>query len=56
MNLTTYLERIGIAERPEPTAEALRALHRAHLLSIPFEKLGIRLDQAQSSHRPQGGS
>ena len=40
-----YLDRIG-AERPEVLdADALAALHRAHLLTVPFENLGIHLAQ-----------
>ncbi|MFJ4714410.1 arylamine N-acetyltransferase [Streptomyces sp. NPDC088785] len=40
-----YLHRIG-AERPAaPTAGALRALHHAHLRSVPFENLSVHLDE-----------
>jgi N-hydroxyarylamine O-acetyltransferase len=38
-----YLERIGYAGPREPTANVLRDLHRAHLLSVPFENLDIAL-------------
>jgi N-hydroxyarylamine O-acetyltransferase len=38
-----YLKRIGHAGSIEPTAEVLRALHRAHMLSVPFENLDIGL-------------
>jgi N-hydroxyarylamine O-acetyltransferase len=38
-----YLRRIGSENLTEPTAEALFALHRAHLLSVPFENLDIHL-------------
>src|SRR5215510_13923148 len=42
-DLAAYLDRIR-AERPRLfDAAALRALHRAHLLSVPFENLSIHL-------------
>jgi N-hydroxyarylamine O-acetyltransferase len=47
-----YLERIGHDGSREPTLETLRALHRAHLFTVPFENLdihagrSIRLDRA----------
>ena len=40
-----YLERIR-APRPEPpTADALRSLHAAHLLAVPFENLSIHMGE-----------
>ncbi|MYW69967.1 arylamine N-acetyltransferase [Streptomyces sp. SID8379] len=43
--IDAYLHRIG-AERPTaPTAEALRALHLAHLRSVPFENLALHLGE-----------
>ena len=42
-HVTAYLERIGHAGPAAPTAEALRTLHLAHLLTIPFENLDIHL-------------
>ena len=40
--LTAYLERIGIAEAiPSATLEGVTAIHRAHLLAVPFESLDI---------------
>jgi N-hydroxyarylamine O-acetyltransferase len=36
-----YLQRIGCAGRTEPTLATLRALHRAHHLTVPFENLDI---------------
>ncbi|MFZ3573504.1 arylamine N-acetyltransferase family protein [Streptomyces sp. BH097] len=40
-----YLDRIG-ADRPSaPTADALRALHLAHLLAVPFENLSVHLGE-----------
>ena len=38
-----YLERIGYSGPTEPTAETLLALHRAHMLVVPFENLDIHL-------------
>jgi N-hydroxyarylamine O-acetyltransferase len=39
----TYLARIGYAGPLDPTAETLAALHRAHMLAVPFENLDIHL-------------
>ena len=41
MQLERYLDRIGYTGRREPTGDALRDLHRAHLLAVPFENLDI---------------
>src|SRR5262245_34969656 len=43
MEIQAYLDRINYHGPREPTAEALRALHRAHMLAVPFENLDIRL-------------
>ncbi|WP_131741229.1 arylamine N-acetyltransferase family protein [Actinomadura roseirufa] len=43
LDLPAYLDRIGYAGTPEPTIETLRALHRGHVTSIPFENLEIIL-------------
>jgi len=43
LDLDAYLRRIGHATDVEPTADALAALHRAHVASIPFENLDIVL-------------
>ena len=43
MDVNTYLDRINYAGSLDPTAETLRALHVAHLLSVPFENLDIPL-------------
>ncbi|MEV5608984.1 arylamine N-acetyltransferase [Streptomyces sp. NPDC052225] len=40
-----YLHRIGAARPAAPTAEALRALHRAHLRTVPFENLSVHLGE-----------
>lgn len=41
MKLNDYLARIGYAGAREATPETLRAVHRAHLLAIPYENLDI---------------
>ena len=43
MNVDAYLERIGYKGSREPVFETLSALHRAHMLSVPFENLDIHL-------------
>jgi N-hydroxyarylamine O-acetyltransferase len=43
MDVDQYLHRIGYTGPHTPTAETLRALHRAHMLSVPFETLDIAL-------------
>jgi N-hydroxyarylamine O-acetyltransferase len=43
MNVSAYLERINYVGSREPTLETLRALHRQHLFSIPYENLDIHL-------------
>jgi N-hydroxyarylamine O-acetyltransferase len=65
LDLEGYLVRIGHSSGVDPTIEPLTALHRAHVLSIPFENLDIllgrpiRLDleslQAKLVHRRRGG-
>jgi N-hydroxyarylamine O-acetyltransferase len=39
----TYLDRIGYTGSTKPTAETLRALHRCHMFTVPFENLDIGL-------------
>lgn len=41
MQPEAYLRRIRYDGPHEPTAEVLRKLHRAHMLSVPFENLDI---------------
>lgn len=36
-----YLERLGVAWPPEPSLEALRALHLAHIERVPFENADV---------------
>lgn len=41
MNVEAYLKRINYSGSLAPTAETLRALQVAHLLTVPFENLSI---------------
>lgn len=41
MDLDAYLARIGYDGGREPTLENLRAMHRAHAYTVPFENLDI---------------
>jgi N-hydroxyarylamine O-acetyltransferase len=41
LDVRAYLRRIGYAGPTAPSAETLRALHRAHMLAVPFENLSI---------------
>ncbi|MDG4859891.1 arylamine N-acetyltransferase [Streptomyces sp. T-3] len=43
LDLEAYLARIGFEGKPTPDLKTLRALHRAHVASIPFENLEIVL-------------
>ena len=43
MDLSAYLDRIGYAGPLRPDLETLHALHRAHLLAIPYENLDVQL-------------
>lgn len=45
MNTTAYLHRINFHGSLTPTAETLRDLQIAHLLSVPFENLSIHWNQ-----------
>lgn len=40
-DVNAYLERIGYQSSTAPTPDTLRAIHRAHLLTVPFENLDI---------------
>ena len=46
--LDRYFARIGYTGPRDVTAATLRAVHRAHLLAIPYENLDIHLDRAIS--------
>ena len=41
LDVQTYLDRIGYRGSTAPNADTLRAIHRTHLLSVPFENLDI---------------
>lgn len=43
MDINLYLERIGYQGSLEPSLQTLRAVHRQHLLTIPYENLDIHL-------------
>src|SRR5512143_2710959 len=43
MDVKKYLERIHYRGSADPTPETLCALHRAHMLAVPFENLDIPL-------------
>ena len=43
MYVQKYLDRITYAGPLEPSTATLRGLHRAHMLSVPFENLDIHL-------------
>ena len=43
MNMTRYLQRIDDSGPLEPSVASLIRLHRAHLLSVPFENLDMKL-------------
>ncbi len=46
--VAAYLDRIGAARPGGPDAAGLRVLHRAHLLTVPFENLSIHLREPVS--------
>lgn len=45
MNVQAYLDRIDYHGSLSPTAETLRQLHLAHLLTVPFENLSIHAQE-----------
>ena len=45
MDITAYLDRINYHGPLAPTAETLRELQVAHLLTVPFENLSIHTRQ-----------
>ncbi|MCE3222394.1 MAG: nat [Nitrospira sp.] len=47
-----YLARIGYEGSMTPSVETLRALHLAHVLSVPFENLDVHLGQPISLDPP----
>ena len=42
VDVDRYLNRIGYSGAREPTAATLRALHVAHMCTVPFENLSVR--------------
>ena len=48
MDLDAYLERIGYEGEPRIDLDTLRAIHRAHLLAIPYETLDVSLGRGAS--------
>jgi N-hydroxyarylamine O-acetyltransferase len=48
LSLAAYLQRIGCAGPIEPSFAVLRDVHRAHLLTIPYENLDIHLGRPLS--------
>ena len=53
MNVEAYLQRIGLSRRPAADLVGLTALHRAHLLAIPYENLDVQLGKPVTIERPQ---
>ena len=45
LNVPAYLDRIAYTGPIAPTIEVLRGLHRAHMMSVPFENLDIALNR-----------
>ena len=43
--IDALLERIGLATRPEATADGLRELHRAYLARVPYEDIAVQLGE-----------
>ena len=54
--LAGYLARIGVSRPPAPDAAALRDLHRAHLVAVPFENLSIHLGEPISLAEPDSST
>ena len=52
MDIRSYLQRIGLSHPVNTDLEGLRAVHRAHLLSIPYENLDVQLGRAVTIERP----
>jgi N-hydroxyarylamine O-acetyltransferase len=43
MNVSSYLERVGFKGVARPDLPTLRALHRAHVHTVPFENIDVQL-------------
>lgn len=55
-HLTAYLDRVGLAAPPPPTADGLSTLHLAHATHVPFENIDVLLGHpihldAESLHK-----
>jgi N-hydroxyarylamine O-acetyltransferase len=50
--LAAYLDRIGMGRPASADSAALRALHLAHQVAVPFENLSIHLDEPISLDEP----
>lgn len=46
MDIEAYLKRIGYSGSLNPNSTTLTELHRAHMLSVPFENLDIHIGRA----------
>ncbi len=51
MDLAAYFERIGYRGAPRPDLATLKAIHRAHVLAIPFENLDVQFGRSVSRSR-----
>lgn len=47
--LTAYLDRIGFDAPVRPDIATLKALHRAHLLAIPYENLDVQMGRRRTT-------
>jgi N-hydroxyarylamine O-acetyltransferase len=52
MDVPSYLARIGYSGSTSQNIDTLRALHRAHLLTVPFENLDIALGRTIVADEP----
>src|SRR5947208_16405762 len=50
--VVAYLDRVGVPASAASGAAGLRALHRAHQLTVPFENLSIHLADPISLDEP----
>jgi len=51
--LDAYLDRLGIDDRPPPSIESLREVHRRHVSTVPYENLAIMLGRPPSVDPPE---
>ena len=45
MDVEALLRRIGLDQRPAPTIDGLRRVHRAYVGSVPYEALSVQLGE-----------